>query len=190
MYLILSLINVIMIIVFTLTHLYRNAVIMSASRGKLMDAAPSGAPLGPLSDWTVPQQWFSHFYAVGSVWNIVVLVTFAMSVREHGMSAFEVTLYCITLVLFEVHLIRRYLETVVLLRYPTNARMHGIAYVFGLSYYIIVSLTLIPPLSYVPMAKALIGETRIGFDNFNISDLDLAINFSLVRATVSVPKIR
>jgi 3-oxo-5-alpha-steroid 4-dehydrogenase 3 len=150
-----------------------------------MDAAPSGAPLGPLSDWTVPQQWFSHFYAVGSVWNFAVLVTFAVSVRVCGMSAFEVTLYCTTLVLFEVHLIRRFLETVLLLKYPKGARMHGIAYVFGLSYYIIVTLTLIPPLSYVPMAKALIGETPIRFDDFNISDLDLAINFSLLRATVS-----
>jgi 3-oxo-5-alpha-steroid 4-dehydrogenase 3 len=154
-----------------------------------MDAAPSRAPLGPLSDWTVPQQWFSHFYAVGSVWNFAVLVTFAVSVRERGMSTFEVTLYCTTLVLFEVHLVRRFLETVALLKYPKGARMHGIAYVFGLSYYIIVSLTLIPPSSYVLMAKALIGETRIDFDNFNVSDLHLAINFAinftLLRATVS-----
>ena len=38
----------------------------------------------------------------------------------------------LALVAFEFHLVRRYLETTVLMRYPPTARMHGIAYVYGL----------------------------------------------------------
>lgn len=36
------------------------------------------------------------------------------------------------LALLEFHLVRRYLETTRLMRYPPGARMHGIAYLFGL----------------------------------------------------------
>lgn len=157
---------------------------MSATRGKLMDAAPSDAPLGPLSDWTVPQQWFSHFYAVGSVWNIAVLVMYVGSARKLGTSSFEVALYMTTLGLFEVHLVRRFLETVALLKYPRGARMHGIAYLFGLSYYIVVPLTLISPASYIPMTRALTGDLNVRIANFKVTAADLAINFSLLRATV------
>jgi hypothetical protein len=36
------------------------------------------------------------------------------------------------LILLEFHLVRRFLETAWLMKYPPGARMHGIAYVFGL----------------------------------------------------------
>lgn len=36
------------------------------------------------------------------------------------------------LLLFEIHLLRRALETGLMMRYNTSARMHGIAYLFGM----------------------------------------------------------
>lgn len=36
------------------------------------------------------------------------------------------------LALFQLHLLRRALETALLLRYPPGARMHGVAYLFGM----------------------------------------------------------
>lgn len=36
------------------------------------------------------------------------------------------------LALFQTHLLRRAAETGLLLHYPAGAKMHGIAYVFGL----------------------------------------------------------
>jgi hypothetical protein len=38
----------------------------------------------------------------------------------------------LALLLFQLHLLRRALETCYLMRYPQDAKMHGIAYVFGL----------------------------------------------------------
>lgn len=38
----------------------------------------------------------------------------------------------LALCLLEVHLVRRYLETVLIMQYPPNARMHGIAYLYGI----------------------------------------------------------
>jgi 3-oxo-5-alpha-steroid 4-dehydrogenase 3 len=115
----------------------RNAVILSACRGKLTDKAPSEA-LGVLSDAFVPQKWFSHFYIVGSVWNAVVLyVVYRSRTAVCSMSL----LHSSTLVLFQVHVVRRFIETVYVMKYPKDARMHMLAYVFGLSYYIMVPMT-------------------------------------------------
>lgn len=119
----------------------RNAVILSACRGKLTDKAPSQA-LGVLSDAFVPQKWFSHFYIVGSVWNAVVLFLLQKTIP----ACFSSLLYSSTLVLFQIHVVRRLLETVYIMKYPKDARMHVLAYVFGLSYYIMVPITYAYPL--------------------------------------------
>lgn len=34
---------------------------------------PAAMPLGFLQDWTVPQKWFWHFYAIGAAWNPVLI---------------------------------------------------------------------------------------------------------------------
>jgi len=48
------------------------------------------------------------------------------------------------LLLFQAHLLRRLLETALLLKYPPGARMHAVAYAFGLSYYAAAPLSLLP----------------------------------------------
>jgi hypothetical protein len=50
----------------------------------------------------------------------------------------------LALALFWAHLLRRYLETVLMMVYPKGARMHVIAYAFGLAYYLVVPLSLLP----------------------------------------------
>ena len=42
------------------------------------------------------------------------------------------TISMAALLLLEVHLVRRMLETAFLMQYPKHAKMHLIAYVFGL----------------------------------------------------------
>ena len=42
---------------------------------------------------------------------------------------------------FQVHVVRRLIETVWMMRYPKGATMHVMAYVFGMSYYVVVPVT-------------------------------------------------
>jgi hypothetical protein len=109
----------------------RAAVQLAACRGKLMGAKPPHA-LGPLSDWTVPQRWFAHFYALGAVWN-AALAYLLLGSHYYGLLPRQQQATCaLALGLLQLHLTRRLLETVGLMRYPAGARMHGIAYIFGL----------------------------------------------------------
>lgn len=129
---------------------FRAAVQLSACRGKLMDLRPATRALGPLSDWTVPQAWFSHFYALGATWNAAVawmLFGSGLTLPE-GQRASA----ALALALLQLHLCRRWAETVGLLSYPPGARMHGIAYLFGMSYYLLVSLSVLPPTAYPALA--------------------------------------
>jgi 3-oxo-5-alpha-steroid 4-dehydrogenase 3 len=105
---------------------------LSACRGKLMDLKPAMAVLGPLSDWTVPQRWFGHFYALGAAWNAAVAALLLGSPYFHALPAQQQATCTLALALLQLHLTRRLLETVGLLKYPPTARMHGIAYLFGI----------------------------------------------------------
>lgn len=123
---------------------FKAAVRLAASRGKLWHDRP--AALGPLKDVSVPQQFFEHFYLVGALVTTVALQVYLFVCCE-GDSATGGTLQrdaFLALLLFEVHVLRRYAETSYLMHYPDTARMHLLAYLFGLSYYIAVPLTLLP----------------------------------------------
>lgn len=50
----------------------------------------------------------------------------------------------LALTLFLAHLARRLLETLCIMAYPRGARMHVIAYAFGMSYYLVAPLSLMP----------------------------------------------
>lgn len=104
---------------------------LSACRGKLMELAPRRA-LGPLSDATVPQAWFAHFYALGATWNAAVLLAFLSSGAYAAAPAGAAATHVAALALLQLHLLRRLAETLALMRYPPGARMHLIAYLFGL----------------------------------------------------------
>eukprot|EP00882_Tetradesmus_deserticola_P033971 GHRQ01038853.1.p1 GENE.GHRQ01038853.1~~GHRQ01038853.1.p1 ORF type:complete len:148 (+),score=36.24 GHRQ01038853.1:289-732(+) len=106
---------------------FKDAVFLASCRGKLWHDKP--AALGPLRDWAVPQAWFLHFYIVGSCCNAVVLLMYCLS-SSPGSTSTHMPL--LALLLMQLHLGRRALETAVLMRYPRGAVMHGIAYVFGI----------------------------------------------------------
>lgn len=46
--------------------------------------------------------------------------------------------------MFSMHLVRRLLETALLMQYPPHARMHVIAYLFGCVYYVVAPMSLLP----------------------------------------------
>ena len=106
-------------------------MLLSASRGKLLEGEPPRA-LGPLSSWTVPQRWFAHFYAVGAAWNAAVAWLSLGAPGVAALPAAQRAAAALALALLQGHLLRRLVETLGLLHYPPGARMHGIAYLFGL----------------------------------------------------------
>lgn len=104
-----------------------------------MELKPQAA-LGMLSDWTVPQSWFSHFYMIGSTCNAMLMLLYLRC----GTGPVHSTTVA-SLILIQIHLTRRWIETLFMMTYPVNAEMHGIAYIFGLSYYIALPLTIMLP---------------------------------------------
>lgn len=131
---------------------FRAAVQLSACRGKLMDLHPASRALGPLSDWTVPQRWFAHFYALGALWNAGVAWLLLVSPYYAALPEGQRAGVLLVLALLQLHLCRRWAETEGLLSYPPGARMHGVAYLFGLSYYFLVPLSVLPPTAYPALA--------------------------------------
>lgn len=148
---------------------FKDAVRLSAARGKLWDSKP--AALGPLRDWAVPQRWFLHFYLVGIAATAATLGAFGSALGHaaaHDSSSSgssggarmidaEAALSLLGLALFLVHVTRRAAETALLMRYPPDAAMHGIAYAFGLSYYAVAPLSLVPERWFAAALPAALG---------------------------------
>ncbi len=89
---------------------------------------------------SVPQSWFAHFYDVGAATNAAVLAGLlaltaapAARPRPHGLAQLDgADAALAALGLLQLHLCRRLAEANWLARYPPGARMHVIAYAFGL----------------------------------------------------------
>lgn len=123
------------------------------SRGKVRDKNKDKRKSAGFLAWTVPQSWFAHFYLVGVIWNMLVIVlaagTFAIEhPRLWGLPpvddrALEGAACVAILILFQVHLTRRFLETIFVMKYSKQARMHCVAWAFGILYYIFVPLSLL-----------------------------------------------
>ncbi|PNW70466.1 hypothetical protein CHLRE_17g720950v5 [Chlamydomonas reinhardtii] len=123
---------------------FKAAVKLAASRGKLWHDRPDAKALGFLKDVSVPQQYFEHFYLVGSLVTTVLLQVyiFVCTPDTDGSTLKRDSL--LALFLFELHVLRRYGESNYVMHYPETARMHLLAYLFGLSYYVVAPLTLLP----------------------------------------------
>ena len=85
-------------------------------------------------DLSVRQSWFAHFYAVGTVSNMAVLALLSgMLGKEHEITPDMAQLQTLAaLILLQLHLSRRLIESWVVFQYPADARMHFIAYLFGI----------------------------------------------------------
>ncbi|KAL4569743.1 hypothetical protein LXL04_025385 [Taraxacum kok-saghyz] len=91
---------------------------------------------------TVPQKFFSHFYAVAILWTTFLLVgvwSYAIGGDSHP---HNVWLNVFLLVLMEFHLLRRFYETIYVFNYSPSARMHILTYLLGTLFYILAPLSL------------------------------------------------
>eukprot|EP00798_Chlamydomonas_sp_ICE-L_P012252 gene12252-15397_t len=70
---------------------------------------------------------------------------------------------------FQFHLVRRLVETVAVMVYPSTARMHVIAYIFGLSYYLIAPLSLIPQDLFKPAIGPAAAQAYLGLSHYLIA---------------------
>lgn len=149
------------------------------------------ASLGILTDWTVPQRWFYHFYLVGCVWNGFVTLLFIFSPSNNkAMPPSLLIAHALSLVLFEIHLIRRLAETLGMMNYPVHARMHGIAWIFGLSYYIVVPLTLIPKQAYRSVVADYPYKMMLPLEHSALRSIFAVEMFDLIQYMVSVIEIQ
>eukprot|EP00884_Botryococcus_braunii_P002399 jgi/Botrbrau1/1215/Bobra.0163s0023.1 len=125
---------------------FRDAVMLTACRGKLWEDRPRGK-LGIFSDLAVPHCWFAHFYDVGAVVNASVMVAYVLHLLGSN-SLLSLTSEqagsLAALLLLQLHLTRRLLEANFMQRYPQGSKMHVIAYLFGLSYYTVLPLSVLP----------------------------------------------
>ena len=78
----------------------------------------------------MPQAWFAHFYDVG-ILSCLSTLGFAQGAISQAREA-QGASCLMALALLLAHLARRCLETRLLMHYPSHARMHAIAYAFGL----------------------------------------------------------
>mmetsp|Transcript_25190 Transcript_25190/g.44920 ORF Transcript_25190/g.44920 Transcript_25190/m.44920 type:complete len:305 (+) Transcript_25190:124-1038(+) len=119
----------------------REMVLVSAARGKTWKSIQLGhwqaIPIW-ISELHVPQRWFSHFYLVGLAWNTLLAAFYYLTPKETSFGANT----HILLLLFELHLLRRAIESTRLSSFSTQARMHLLGYAAGLSYYVATPLTL------------------------------------------------
>ncbi|GIL52527.1 hypothetical protein Vafri_8361 [Volvox africanus] len=123
---------------------FKAAVRLAAARGKLWHDRPDARSLGILKDTSVPQQFFVHFYLIGALVNTLILHLYIFVCCEEQDGGTIKRDALIALLLFELHVLRRYFETTYVMHYPDSARMHLLAYLYGLTYYIAVPLTLLP----------------------------------------------
>ena len=106
---------------------------------------PPPPPTTQPKDASVPQAWFLHFYALGSVACAGVLevaVKAAAAAPLPPPPAAAAALAALTAL--QLHLLRRLLECALQARYPRGARMHALAYAFGMSYYAVLPLSMLP----------------------------------------------
>ncbi|KAI4351242.1 hypothetical protein L6164_005619 [Bauhinia variegata] len=142
---------------------FREALMGFAKRGKTMQYSSQ--------KFTVPQRFFLHFYVVGSVWTMLLLVTTGMyayrlvPLETESFAFSTITSYLIgsssirtdstkivhrnevfravlLLLLVEVHILRRLYETIYVFNYSPLARMHIFGYLTGLFFYVAAPLSL------------------------------------------------
>jgi len=149
----------------------------SSSSSKKKNASSSSSPLGPfLSSLTVPQGWFLHFYALGGVSATAVLGAALRGGGEGGggggggrngslssnssspSSSLPPPSSVAALSLLLLHVLRRWAECSWQASWPRGSQMHAVAYAFGMSYYAVLPLSLLPAGAFAAAAAAVRGE--------------------------------
>ncbi|GMY05614.1 polyprenol reductase 2 [Fagus crenata] len=142
---------------------FRDAILGFAKRGKLVQSSSK--------KFTVPQRFFCHFYVVAVVWTTLLLFTTWMYAYRTMPLVSEPFLYSniasyltggsqifsshksrnqrymiwrsvFLLLLMEVQVLRRLIETIYVFNYSPSARMHIFGYLTGLYFYTAAPLSL------------------------------------------------
>lgn len=141
------------------------------SRGKLLQPT-SSAP-----KFTVPQRLFLHFYTTGAVFNgsLLLMVLAYTCVKpslapKFQMGTQEAWRVVFLLSLFELQLLRRLYESIYVSKFSHLARMHVLAYLLGLIYYLLAPLSLFPrAIQFVTSMLQGCQSFRHGIYKFEIS---------------------
>ncbi|CAI9275661.1 unnamed protein product [Lactuca saligna] len=136
-----------------------HTILTLSNRGKILQSN---------SKLTVPQRFFSHFYAMAILWTTLLLVAmWSYATTSHvagGESHANISVFL--LVLMELHLLRRFYETIYVFKYSPSARMHISGYLLSLLYYALAPLSLC--CNFVPQVfdsvNGRVGMSRPGSD--------------------------
>uniref|UniRef100_A0A0D3E316 Uncharacterized protein n=1 Tax=Brassica oleracea var. oleracea TaxID=109376 RepID=A0A0D3E316_BRAOL len=107
---------------------FHQLVLGFARRGKILQPSSSS------QKWTLPQKHFAHFYVLGVAWTTLLLAAtwmyaFKMTPFQHR---FEVWRAVFLLLLMEIQVLRRLLESFYVFKYSPSARMSILGYLAGL----------------------------------------------------------
>ncbi|KAF8112728.1 hypothetical protein N665_0062s0072 [Sinapis alba] len=138
-------------------RLFHELVWSFTGRGKIL--IPSSS-----QKWTVPQKYFAHFYVFGVAWTTLLLaITWMYAFKmvplsseefmfsgisrhltggSHVENHFEVWRAVFLLLLMEIQVLRRLIESFYVFNYSPSARMNILAYLSGLYYYAAAPLSL------------------------------------------------
>ncbi|XP_048632985.1 polyprenol reductase 2-like [Brassica napus] len=127
-------------------RLFHELMLIFAGRGKILQPS-SSQTICPLllvllwrQKWTVPQKYFSHFYVVGVVWTTFLFaMTWMYALKmapltggSHVEHWFKVWRAVFLLLLMEIHVLRRLIESFYVFNYSPCARMNILGYFTGL----------------------------------------------------------
>ncbi|WZY84555.1 hypothetical protein YC2023_030939 [Brassica napus] len=135
-------------------RLFHELVWSFTGRGKIL--LPSSS-----QKWTVSQKYFAHFYVFGVAWtNLLLTITWMYAFKmvplsseefmfsrhltggSHVESQFKVWRAVFLLLLMEIQVLRRLIESFYVFKYSPSARMNILTYLGGLYYYAAAPLSL------------------------------------------------
>ncbi|WZZ43632.1 hypothetical protein YC2023_039891 [Brassica napus] len=133
-------------------RLYHELMLSFAGRGKILQPSSSQVLCVSVAvhKWTVPQKYFAHFYVVGVVWTTLLfamtwMYAFKMAPLTGGSHVehwFKVLRAVFLLLLMEIHVLRRLIESFYVFKYSPCARMSILGYFTGLFFYAAAPLSL------------------------------------------------
>ncbi|CAH8361911.1 unnamed protein product [Eruca vesicaria subsp. sativa] len=120
---------------------FHQLVLGFARRGKILHPSSS-------QKWTLPQRYFAHFYVLGVAWTTLLLATtwiyaFKMTLLSSDeFHRFKVWRAVFLLLLMEIQVLRRLVESFYVFKYSPSARMNILGYLTGLFFYTAAPLSL------------------------------------------------
>ncbi|KAJ4876845.1 Polyprenol reductase 2 [Raphanus sativus] len=133
---------------------FHELVLGLARRGKILQPTSS-------QKWTLPQRYFAHFYVLGVAWTTLLLATIWMYAFKttsltsdesrlsdvvtggsHVEHRLEVWRAVFLLVLMEIQVLRRLIESFYVFKYSPSARMNILGYLAGWFFYTAAPLSL------------------------------------------------